>query len=228
MEQSLQTNDQDRQECPLTDIVKLDAPLNELLQKVASTAEILVYKQQNININAQWKDWALEMLMDGYETENLFILAGEDIHFNPFEFGELTDKIFEELHLNEIDSNSIIILYSLFIVKSVIQSPDKNKVSAALNKLEQECINNEYNTFLYDFYLLSNAIDELKALGEQWYWNDASLTKENWYEYTLRFFKLWIENPDPKYKILRENNCNASLPKKKNIFSRFISYIRRK
>ena len=58
MEQSLQTNDQDRQECPLTDIVKLDAPLNELLQKVASTAEILVYKQQNININAQWKDWA--------------------------------------------------------------------------------------------------------------------------------------------------------------------------
>lgn len=65
MEQSLQTNDQDRQECPLTDIVKLDAPLNELLQKVASTAEILVYKQQNININAQWKDWALEMLMAG-------------------------------------------------------------------------------------------------------------------------------------------------------------------
>ena len=228
MEQSLQTNDQDRQECPLTDIVKLDAPLNELLQKVASTAEILVYKQQNININAQWKDWALEMLMAGYETENLFILAGEDIHCNPIEFAELTDKIFEELHLNEIDSNSIIILYSLFIVKSVIQSPNKNKVSVALNKLEQECINNEYNTFLYDFYLLSNAIDELKALGEQWYWNDASLTKENWYEYTLKFFKLWIENPDPKYKILRENNCNASLPKKKNIFSRFISYIRRK
>ena len=228
MEQNLQIDDKDRQEYPLTDIVKLDAPLNELLQKVASTAEILVYKQQNININAQWKDWALEMLMAGYETENLFILAGEDIHCNPFEFAELTDKIFEELHLNEIDSNSIIILYSLFIVKSVIQSPDKNKVSAALNKLEQECINNEYNTFLYDFYLLSNAIDELKALGEQWYWNDASLTKENWYEYTLRFFKLWIENPDPKYKILRENNCNASLPKKKNIFSRLISYLKRK
>ena len=61
--------------------------------------------------------------------------------------------------------------------------------------------------------MLSNAIDELKALGEQWYWNDASLTKENCYEYTLKFFKLWIENPDPKYKILRENNCNASLPK---------------
>ena len=165
MEQNLQIDDKDRQEYPLTDIVKLDATLNEILQKVPSTAEILVYKQQKININTQWKDWAFEMLMAGYETENLFILAGEDIHCNPFEFAELTDKIFEELHLNEIDSNSIIILYSLFIVKSVIQSPDKNKVSAALNKLEQECINNEYNTFLYDFYLLSNAIDELKELG---------------------------------------------------------------
>lgn len=169
MEQNLQTDDKDRQEYLFTDIVKLDATLNEILQKVPSTAEILIYKQQNFNINTQWKDWALEMLMAGYETENLFILAGEDIHCNPFEFTELTDKIFEELHLNEIDANSIITLYSLFIVKSVIQSPDKNKVSAALNKLEQECINNEYNTFLYNFYLLSNAIDELKALGEQWY-----------------------------------------------------------
>ena len=106
MEQNLQTDDKDRQEYPLTDIVKLDATLNEILQKVPSTAEILVYKQQNFNINTQWKDWALEMLMAGYETENLFILAGEDIHCNPFEFTELTDKIFEELHLNEIDANS--------------------------------------------------------------------------------------------------------------------------
>ena len=93
MEQNLQTDDKNRKEYPLTDIVKLDATLNEILQKVPSTAEILVYKQQNFNINTQWKDWALEMLMAGYETENLFILAGEDIHCNPFEFTELTDKI---------------------------------------------------------------------------------------------------------------------------------------
>ena len=71
MEQNLQIDDKDRQEYPLTDIVKLDATLNEILQKVPSTAEILVYKQQKININTQWKDWAFEMLMAGYETENL-------------------------------------------------------------------------------------------------------------------------------------------------------------
>ena len=41
MEQNLQTDDKDRQEYPLTDIVKLDATLNEILQKVPSTAEIL-------------------------------------------------------------------------------------------------------------------------------------------------------------------------------------------
>lgn len=46
MEQNLQIDDKDRQEYPLTDIVKLDATLNEILQKVPSTAEILVYKQQ--------------------------------------------------------------------------------------------------------------------------------------------------------------------------------------
>lgn len=46
MEQNLQTDDKNRKEYPLTDIVKLDATLNEILQKVPSTAEILVYKQQ--------------------------------------------------------------------------------------------------------------------------------------------------------------------------------------
>ena len=49
MEQNLQTDDKNRKEYPLTDIVKLDATLNEILQKVPSTAEILVYKQQTKN-----------------------------------------------------------------------------------------------------------------------------------------------------------------------------------
>ena len=47
MEQNLQTDDKDRQEYPLTDIVKLDATLNEILQKVPSTAEILVISNKN-------------------------------------------------------------------------------------------------------------------------------------------------------------------------------------
>lgn len=229
MEQNLQLNNHNRQEYPPIDIMKLDATLNELLQKVPSTAEVLLYKQQNLSINAQWKDWAFEMLMTGYETENLLILAGEDIHCNPFEFAELTDRIFKELHLNEIEANTVIILYSLFLVKSVVQSPDKNKVSATLRKLEQQCIDNEYNDFLYDFYLLSNAIDEVKELGNQWYWNDSSLTKENWYEYTLTLFKQWIENPDSQYKTQLGKNCTDTSPSKKNnIFKRLISYLWRK
>ena len=61
-----------------------EAALNDLLQKVPMTAEILFYKQQNSNINIQWINWAIEMLQAGYETENLIILAGEDIHCNPF------------------------------------------------------------------------------------------------------------------------------------------------
>ena len=51
------------------------------------TAEILFYKQQNSNINIQWINWAIEMLQAGYETENLIILAGEDIHCNLSVFG---------------------------------------------------------------------------------------------------------------------------------------------
>lgn len=211
-------------------MTEFNTPLNELLEKVPSTAEILLYKKQNLNINAQWIDWSINMLKAGYETENLIILAGEDLHCNPFEFAALTDKVFEELQLNEIDSNSIFIVYSIFIVKQALQSPDKNKIATALANLEQQCVDNEYNTFLYDFYLLSNALGELEELGEQWYWNDPSLTKENWYEYTLNYFKQWIENPSPQYEKLQEafinKNCTHNFnPKKNNVFNKIISYI---
>ena len=103
-----------------------EAALNDLLQKVPMTAEILFYKQQNSNINIQWINWAIEMLQAGYETENLIILAGEDIHCNPFEFTALTNKIFEELHLNKINiTDRVFIIYSTYLIKQAVQSPNK-------------------------------------------------------------------------------------------------------
>ncbi|WP_455586388.1 hypothetical protein [Bacteroides sp.] len=206
---------------------------NEIFEKVPSTAEVLLYKLENSNINLQWINWAIDMLNAGYETENLIILAGEDIHCNPFEFATLTDKIIEELHLNEIDFNSIIINYSVLLAKQVVQSPSKVNITTTLKKLEQRCINNEYPPLLYDFYLLSNAIEELESMGEQWYWYDPSLRKENWFDYTLNYFKHWIENPTPQQRekektiTIDENNMKINKSRKINIFNRLISLIKK-
>lgn len=212
MEQQPQLNDQNKQEYPPMHTEE-DTALNNILQKVPSTAEILFYKQQNSNINIQWINWAIDMFQAGYETENIIILAGEDIYCNPFEFTALTDKIFEELHLNHIDIDKTLIAYSTFLIQQAIQSPNKNKICDILKKLEYLCISNDYNTNLYDFYALSNAIDEMEECGRQYYWNDSSFTKDNWYEYVLEYFKQYISGTSLRHKIIEEDN---SISKKVN------------
>lgn len=40
------------------------------MKPVKSTAEILALKALNRDINKTWVDWAVEMLMAGFDTEN--------------------------------------------------------------------------------------------------------------------------------------------------------------
>lgn len=232
-EQQPEYNDPHKQKHPPMRTSETEATLNDLLQKVPMTAEILFYKQRNSNINIQWINWAIEMLQAGYETENLIILAGEDIHCNPFEFTTLTNKIFEELHLNKINiTDRVFIIYSTYLIKQAVQSPNKEKISEVLLKLEQLCVDTEYNSTLYDFYLLSNAIGELKSYGIQWYWNDATLTKENWYGYTLNYFEQWINTPIQENKTGKSHDFNEKIPipnpSKKNMLEKLISYFHKK
>lgn len=228
MEQS-QLNDHNKQEHLPIHTNELDAVLNSLLQKVPMTAEILLYKQQNLNINTQWISWSIEMLKAGYETENLIILAGEDLHCNPFEFTALIDRIFEELHLEKISPHRIFIIYSIHIIKQALQSPDKESISEALFKLEKLCIENDYNSTLYEFYLLSNAIGELEAFDSQWYWNDTSLTKENWCEYALNYLEQWINNPLQENELTKRKyfseNIMISKSPKMNLLKKIFSYF---
>ena len=231
MEQQSQFSDHNKQEYPTMQTTKPNAALKDLLEKVPTTAEILLYKQQNININTQWIYWSIDMLQAGYETENLIILAGEDIHCNPFEFKSLTNKVFEELHLDSITPNQIFIIYSMYIIKQALQSRNKESISKVLFKLEQLCIENNYNSTLYEFYLRSNAIGELEDLDAQWYWNDTSLTKENWCEYALNYLEQWMNNPIQENLSKRQNlsvKVITSNPPKKNIFRKLISFICKK
>ncbi len=226
-------NDPNKQKHPPMYTSETEATLNDLLQKVPMTAEILFYKQQNSNINIQWINWAIEMLQAGYETENLIILAGEDIHCNPFEFTALTNKIFEELHLNKINiTDRVFIIYSTYLIRQAVQSPNKEKISEVLFKLEQLYIDTEYNSILCDFYLLSNAIGELKSYGTQWYWNDVALTKEDWYKYTLNYLKQWINTPIQEHETGKSHDLNENMPisnpSKKNMLEKLISYFYKK
>ena len=55
------------------------------MKPVKSTTEILALKALNRDIDKFWVNWAVDMLLAGFDTENLIILAGESEPFNQFQ-----------------------------------------------------------------------------------------------------------------------------------------------
>lgn len=207
--------------------IELDAYLDEMLQKIPSTAEILFFWHQKTNINNQWINWAVEVLEAGYDTEHLVILTGMSVDSNYFEFAEIRDKAFAELHINNVDSKCIFMKYSEYLVKKAIQNPDD--LYNFLKKLMQLYI--DTNCFGYtfsDFYYLYFSWDDLDTMGDHYHWPDPSLTKENRKSYVLEYFEYWLNIPaEERYSInvhdfslYRYRNITAAdISKKKSFFS---------
>jgi hypothetical protein len=75
---------------------------------VTSTYEILALKALNRDIDKTWADWAIKLLKQGQDTENLVILAGESPPYNQFELQKLTSKVLDELSLDYSDKDRTI------------------------------------------------------------------------------------------------------------------------
>jgi hypothetical protein len=160
------------------------------MQPVKSTAEILAFKVLNRNIDKVWIDWAVEMLMAGYESENLTILAGESEPFNQFQMQELANKVLGELQLDFSNKEQIIKSYACYLInKSLTGEIDNFKV---LSILKDVCIELDYEKYLYDFYSLYFAKDDLSYSENQWYWNGA--TRENIDQIITDYFLRWKSN----------------------------------
>lgn len=145
------------------------------MKSIESTAEILAFKALNRNINERWINWAVDMLMAGIETENLVILAGENKPYNQFELQSLTDRILNELDISIDDKDQIIKNYACYLIDKALKG--EIQPFNVLDILKDICIELDYESYLYDFYSLYFAKEDLKYSDIQWYWPDAN--KEN-------------------------------------------------
>lgn len=160
------------------------------MKSVKTTAEILAFKALNRDIDKAWVDWAVDMLMAGYDTEHLTILAGESEPFNQFEMQELADKVLAELQLDYSDKDQTIKNYACYLIdKSLDGELDNFKV---LNILKDICIELDYEKYLYDFYSLYFAKDDLSYSENQWYWDGA--TRGNIDKIIMDYFTTWKTN----------------------------------
>lgn len=162
------------------------------MQPIPSTAEILTYKMLNHSVDWDWVNWAVDMLMAGFDTESLVELAGISWFGNQFELAALTDKVFAELHLDYSDTNKVLKRHASYIIMQVIEG--KRSLLNTLYLLKDLCCRLDYDTNLYDFYLLYFAKDDLLTQKDQSYWYGAD--RSNIDSIVMEYFTEWIkDNP---------------------------------
>ena len=160
------------------------------MKPLETTAKILAFKVLNRDIDKVWADWAVDMLMAGYYTEHLIILAGETEPFNQFQMQELAVKVLAELQLDYLDKDQTIKKYACYLIDKSLDGEFES--FKALDILKDICIELDYVEYLYDFYSLYFAKDDLSYSENQWYWDGA--TKENIEKIITDYFVTWKIN----------------------------------
>ena len=157
------------------------------MKPVKTTAEILAFKVLNRDIDNTWVNWAVDMLMAGYDTEHLIILAGESEPFNQFQMQKLTDKVLNELKLDFSDKDQTVKNYACYLIDKFLDGElDNFKVLEILKDIYIEL---DHEKYLCDFYSLYFAKDDPFYSENQWYWDGA--TRENIDEIIMDYFTTW-------------------------------------
>nr|WP_132396737.1 hypothetical protein [uncultured Pedobacter sp.] len=131
-------------------------------------------KAFNEDIDEGWVDWAIEMIQAGYESDNLYILAGITRPYHQFEVQRLTDKVLADLNLDYEDKGLMIANYIYYIISTTINEP--TRYLSVLREIKDICIALDMEKKYMDFYLLYFAKDDLNESEVQWYWDSADRT----------------------------------------------------
>ncbi len=157
------------------------------MKPIPSTAEILHLRTLNRSVNKRWVDWAYDMLVAGFDTDSLVMLAGETEFSNQFEMQSLADKALHELNLKWDNRELVIRNYACYIIEKVLN--DKINIITALDILKEAFLDLNYENYFHDFYLLYHAKRSLDNYGFQHYWDGA--TRENIDAVIKQYFIDW-------------------------------------
>lgn len=157
-----------------------------------STKEILAYRALNRDVDENWVEWAVSMLEQGYDTPHLRILAGESPPFNQFASIELADSTFRELGLDWSDTENSARKYAAELLEDMLEG--RRSSQSVLNVLTDICIELDHAKFLFGFYLLQNAKEDLRDSDFQFYWQGAD--RSNIDDVIFDYARKWIEGSE--------------------------------
>ena len=134
-----------------------------------------------------WIDWAYEMLLAGFETDNLLILAGMGQEREYFEMRTLTAKVLAELKLDYSNTDKVIIDYVIYLSKQATNG--EMPPFEVLSEVTDIYIEMDYYEPLQQFYLLYFAREDLLHDEVQWYINGVD--RSNIDQMIIDYFKEW-------------------------------------
>lgn len=158
--------------------------------KVLSTYRVLKSKALNENVDESWIDWAIAMMEAGYESDNLYMLAGETKPYNQFQLQVLTTKVFQDLGLDYSDRDLVILNYAYYLVSVSVNHPET--YYRTLRELCRICQDLDLDSRYMDFYLLYYAKDDLLVGENQYYWDGAN--RQNIDQIITKYFSNWLNN----------------------------------
>lgn len=137
------------------------------------TEEVVALRGLGRSIDERWVGWAVDMLVAGHDTPSLRLLAGATAPFNQFEMAALVDRTLEELGVPGYRSREDAGI-ALAVVRARQVLDGTAPVAGALAELSRLCVEPDYASGLYGFYLLHYARDDLQGHREQYYWPGAT------------------------------------------------------
>jgi|JI10StandDraft_1071094.scaffolds.fasta_scaffold913645_2 hypothetical protein len=133
-------------------------------------------------------------LMDQYESEAMVIVAGFNRKVDIFEITPYLTQWKRELNIPELNRDDSLFMYAFPIVRRVAT---EESIREYLTRLEELCIESDYSKDLYDFYLLSCALQDFDYSDNQWYFEN--LTKENSKEKIRGIATIWLEKHQERH-----------------------------
>lgn len=133
-------------------------------------------------------DWAIDLIRQGKETDNVLMLASFSEPIDRFEISPYVTNVLNDFGLEELDYKSAVIAVTHYHLNEILND---RQIRKNLQSLYQLCVENDYESGLMNFYLIYHGWDELEEIGVNYYFEGADL--DNIEEVLKKESRKWID-----------------------------------
>ncbi len=117
-------------------------------------------------------DWAINLIRQGKETDNILMLASFSEPIEKYEVSPYLTAVLNELGIEELECDDAMIAKAHFLLSEILRN---NSIRDYLYSLSQLCIEYGFDSRIMDFYLLHHGWSELEEIGVNYYFDGADL-----------------------------------------------------